>query len=65
MSNAVSLTEVLHVQNDELWNVVALLDSMVKAIDAKAVIDMSNISRTMRIARDKVRAVQDELQPFI
>ena len=60
-----TLKEVVHEQNDELWDVVALLDSMVKALDAKVNIDLSYLSRTMRLAKDKVRAVQDEFQPFI
>jgi len=60
-----TLQKVVHAKNDALWDVAALLDSKVKAIDAQAKVDPSYLSRTMRMAHDKVRAVQDEFQAFI
>lgn len=51
------LQEMLHTQNDELHNVVALLD-------AAAVQELDD-ARLILMAIEKVQAFQAELQPYI
>ena len=60
-----TLRDVVSDQNDELWDVVALLDSMSKAITEGVEFELGFISRTVRMACNKVRAVQDQFDPFI